>query len=97
MSAGAEIENLGSFELKISGILILCSIGPIGLIGTDVDLRSTLLTLGNAQTSLALLSLNRNVNLLTVNRAFFSSAKVLLVGYRLGKSGKAERMVWLLN
>lgn len=37
MSAGAEIENLGSFELKILGILILCSIGPIGLIGTDVN------------------------------------------------------------
>lgn len=37
MSAGAEIENLGRFELKILGILILCSIGPIGLIGTDVN------------------------------------------------------------
>ena len=67
MSAGAEIENLGSFELKILGILILCSIGPIGLIGTDV-------------------------NLLTVNRAFFSSAKVNGVATQL--SGKVGQLIY---
>jgi len=34
----SKIENLGSFGLKILGILILYNIGPIGLIGTDVNL-----------------------------------------------------------
>ena len=33
----------------------------------NVDLRSTLLTLGNPQDSSVLLSLNRNVNMLIVN------------------------------
>ena len=34
---------------------------------SNVDLKSTLLTLGNTRASSVLLSLNRNVNLLTVN------------------------------
>ena len=53
--------------MKILGILILCSIGPIGLIGTDV-------------------------NLLTVNRAFFSSAKVNGVATQL--SGKVGQLIY---
>ena len=41
----------------------------------NVDLRSTLLTLGNTRASSVLLSLNRNVNLLIVNLLLFRLCK----------------------
>ena len=51
-----------------------------------VDLRSTLLTLDNAQTSLALYSLNRNVNLLKCCTNFYC-----------GKKAKAMRLTLFTN
>ena len=46
----------------------------------NVDLRSTLLTLGNTRASSVLLSLNRNVNLLNVNCSMFGRWTTLVKG-----------------